>query len=120
MKSLYVLCVALLLLCACVEDPEKAHLGAWEAETNEGPVVWVFSETGLEIQFETGAMTVPYKIDYSQKPIWLDLEMGDKNTRCIVEFTARNTFRVIGEEKGAGARPSDFDNAEKVMTFTKK
>ena len=121
MKRMHVLCFALLLFCSCVKDPEKAHLGAWESETPGGEkLTGVFRKATFQAGFEDVEINGSYEIDYSKKPIWLDITTEDEKSRCILEFTGADTFRIAGVLEDAGSRPSTFEDAEEVYIFKRK
>lgn len=126
MTRLYLFCLFLVVLCSCSDNSEKMHIGRWEATIpTEEKIALVFEETTVEGSTLRGDSwqtdwTSPYKIDYSKKPIWLDVTTPEGKSRCILEFIDSNTFRMAGRNDEDGPRPSTFEDSEMVVTFHRK
>ena len=125
MKKISLLYIFLLVFIFLSCTPKNtSHLGTWETiMPSEGKVIWHFDENLLQINFVEffGGQTYscPYQIDYTKKPIQLDIQMPGENIRAIIEFSGRNSFRVIGEDSDQKPRPTKFEEPKEIITFHK-
>jgi len=88
------------LLIQCERTRHTQHIGEWSGVDSIGTVgnlVFEKNGTGKITQGDTSA-TCKYTIDYSKRPIWLDIILTENGQevpmKLIVEFLDRNTIRL--------------------------
>ena len=116
MKNLtIVLVLMMLMLCSCASSSRR-HLGTWKVIGAPYPMTAKFNEKTVELTTPDGTQSVPYVIDHTKTPAWIDLKMPDGTAKGIVEFLGRDVVMAAGSSLDE-PRPSSFDSAEGVMIF---
>ena len=114
MKKLTILLVLMaLMLCSCASSSRR-HLGTWKAIGAPYPMTAKFNETTVELTTPDGTQSIPYIIDSTKTPAWIDLKMPDGTADGIVEFLGKDVVMAASGLPNE-PRPTSFESAEGVM-----
>ncbi len=114
------LLLAAFVLSSCASSSRR-HLGTWEAtEFHEGKYALTFTEDEkTQVTTPEGTYSGEYIIDYSKRPIHLDVVWKDQTVKCLMEFLGKDSFRIIGEDDAGKLRPLKFEPEQEVVVFKK-
>lgn len=113
--------VCMLMIGVLVSCGGPKIVGTWKA-TDEGDVVkFTFNDDGTGVVNNTDSKPekFKYKIDYSKKPIWLDITpKGEPEVfKLIGEFKTADKIRLAAYVDDS-KRPTKFADTEHVKTIT--
>jgi len=111
-------CLLTIILCGCTKsDSKKQHIGTWEATVLDNQKLsWSFDDTTLVSKTGCVSFTNTYTIDYTKKPIYIDLIFPNATVKCIIKFQDNNTFEIAGA-KSMKSRPTSFKNRKDILIF---
>lgn len=141
MKSLIKIAalIAVLTLIFSFKPKSNQHIGIWKGVDNGETGYFTFDTAGfatLEIEgqvmggrsFHQNGVTaqMKYTVDYSKKPIWIDLIVTNVEThqetlraRGIIEFLSADQMK-ISLNLQTGLRPYEFVDSETILLSRQK
>ena len=95
-------------------------LGKWQCDdaAGSGPYIWDFGNNVLVAEFQGETAECAYSIDWRKAPHWLDIQHGDDEYHCIIEFIDTKSVRVAGLGIRQ-ARPTEFTDDHHTLVFQK-